>query len=226
MWCTRDEGSVCCHSFTRKEECDPLGVKFESLESTFNSIIQKLKMERFNLGRTIIYCQKQETCARLYLLFWLALNREFTEPVGYPDLLRFWMVDMFASGTHPSVKESIISSLTKPSSESVIRMLIATVAFGMGVNPPDIHHISHCGPLHDTETYVQEKGHGGRDGGLTYATLFYSDAFKRFVDKNNNIIIMTHYCQQDTHCRQDTLFSDFDKYQHSPINVGYLYESM
>ena len=189
--------------------------KFESLESTFNPIIQKLKMERLNLGRTIIYCQKQETCARLYLLFRLALNREFTEPVGYPDLPRFRMVDMFTSGTHPSVKESIISSFTKPSSESVIRVLIATVAFGMGVNPPDIRHVYHCGPPHDIETYVQEIGRGGRDGGLTYATLFYSDAFKRFVDKN-----MIHYCQQDTHCRRDTLFSDFDKYQHSPINVG------
>ena len=97
---------------------------------------------------------------------------------------------MFTSGTHPSVKESIISSFTKPSSESVIRVLIATVAFGMGVNPPNIRHVYHCGPPHDIETYVQEIGRGGRDGGLTYATLFYSDAFKRFVDKN-----MIHYCQ-------------------------------
>ena len=40
--------------------------KFESLESTFNPIIQKLKMERLNLGRTIIYCQKQETCTALF----------------------------------------------------------------------------------------------------------------------------------------------------------------
>ena len=106
---------------------------------------------------------------------------------------------MFTSGMHPSVKESIISSLTKPSSESVIRVLIATVAFGMGVNPPDIRHVYHCGPPHDTETYVQEIGHGGRDGGLTYATLFYSDAFKRFVDKNNIIFNRTHIAIE-IHC--------------------------
>ena len=219
----------------RSEICDVLGMKdqhvvtvspdkrnvilqvsqFESIESTFTPIIQKLKMERLNMGRTIIYCQKQETCARLYLLFRLALKGEFTVPVGYPDLPQFRMVDMFTSGTHTSVKESIVTSFTKPSSESVLRVLIATVAFGMGVNPPDVHFIYHCGPPHDIETYVQEIGRGGRDGGLTYATLFYSDALKRFVDKNT-----IKYCQQDKCCRRDTLFSDFDKYQHSPINIG------
>ena len=189
--------------------------QFESIEHTFEPIIQKLKTERLNMGRTIIYCQKQETCARLYLLFRLMLKREFTEPAGYPDLPQFRIVDMFTSGTHTFVKESIVSSFTKPSSESLLRILIATVAFGMGVNPPDVRYIYHCGPPHDIETYVQEIGRGGRDGRLTYATLFYSNAFKRFVDKS-----MIKYCQQDQYCRRDTLFSDFDKYQHSPLNVG------
>ena len=95
---------------------------------------------------------------------------EITEPVGYPDLPQFRLVDMFSSGAHPSVKEIITSSFTKPA--SVLRVLIATVAFGLGVNPPDVRYILHCGPPHDIETYVQEVGRGGRDGGLTYATIF------------------------------------------------------
>ena len=186
----------------RSEVCGVLGMKDQYVVTVSpekkNVILQMSNSSLWRVHSTLSYRNsrwkgltwdaqlstvKIKKRAQLYLLFRLALNREFTEPVGYPDLPQFRMVDMFTSGTHPSMKESIISLLTKPSSESVIRMLIATVAFGMGVNPPDIRHVYHCGPLHDTETYVQEIGHGGRDGGLTYATLFYSDAFKHFVDK-------------------------------------------
>lgn len=122
------------------------------------------------MERTIIFCQ-QETCARLYLLFRLFLNTEFTTPRGYPDLPQFRLVDMYTSGTHPSVKESIASSFTKV--DSVLRVLIATIAFGMGVNPPNVHYVFHCGPPHDAESYVQEIGWSGRDGGITHATMFF-----------------------------------------------------
>ena len=186
---------------------------FESLEITFKPMIAKLRSERASMGRTIIFCQQQETCARLYLLFRLYMKHEFTHPMGYPDLPKFRLVDMYTSGTHPSVKDLIISSFTK--ADSVIRVLIATIAFGMGVNPPNVRYIIHCGPPHDIESYVQEIGRGGRDGDITYATLFYSRAQKRFVEKN-----MIEYCEQTHLCRRDTLFFDFDKYQHAECNVG------
>ena len=62
---------------------------FESLETTFRPMMNKIKLERVQMGRTIIFCQ-QETCARLYLLF--NLKSEFTEPIGYPDLPQFRMI--------------------------------------------------------------------------------------------------------------------------------------
>lgn len=125
------------------------------------------------------------------------LKSEFAEPIGYPDLPQFRIVDMFTCGTHPSVKDIITSSFTKPASESVLRLLIATVAFGMGVNPPDVPHILHCGPPHDIETYVQEIGRGGRDGGLILSTIYYSKAFRRFEDKtivNKTSIAIKIHC--------------------------------
>ena len=60
--------------------------KFESLEVTFMAMMEKLRTERIKMGHTIIFCQQQETCARLYLLFRLFLKTEFTNPSGYPDL--------------------------------------------------------------------------------------------------------------------------------------------
>ena len=87
---------------------------FESLE-TFRPTMEKLKCERARMQRTLIFC-KQETCAQLYLLFKSYLREEFTEPRGYPDLPQFRLVDMFMSGTHPSVKESITTLIQSPTS--------------------------------------------------------------------------------------------------------------
>ena len=107
------------------------------------------------MDRTIIFCKQQETCARLYLLFRMRLGKEFTHPVGYPDVPQFRLVDTFTSGTHSSVKESITAAFNSPSSN--LRVLIATIAFGMGVNPPDVHYIIHCGPPNDIETCARSR---------------------------------------------------------------------
>lgn len=141
------------------------------------------------------------------------MGEQSTAPIGYPGLPQYRLFDMFMSGTHTSVKESIVASITAPASS--LRVLIATVAFGMGVNPPDIHCIIQCGPPSDIETYIQEVGRGGRDGKPTNAILFYSKSLKRFVSED-----LVEYCEQGTICRRDQLFNDFDCYEHAPCNVG------
>ena len=147
---------------------------FTTLEGTFKPVTEELRKERMRMARTIIYCQQQETCARLYLLLRLHLGSRFIEPAGFPGLPQFLLVDMFSSGTHPTVKEKISESFSRP---SPLRILIATMAFGMGVNPPDVRRIYHCGPSNDLEMYIQEIGCGGRDGGSTVAvrTLLYQN---------------------------------------------------
>lgn len=103
-----------------------------------------------------------------------------------------------------------MSSFTE--GDSVLQVLIVTIAFGMGVNPPNVCYVLHCGPPHDVELYVQEIGQGGRDCGITYATTFYSRAHKHFINKS-----MVAYCEQNSYCRHDTLFSDFDICINMPI---------
>lgn len=82
---------------------------FTTLEGTFKPVIEELRKERMHMARTIIYCQQQETCARLYLLFLLHLGSGFIEPAGFPDLPQFRLVDMYTSYTHPTVKEKLMS---------------------------------------------------------------------------------------------------------------------
>ena len=51
--------------------------------------------------------------------------------------------------------------------------MIATSAYGMGVDKPDIRTVVHVGPSESVEAYLQETGRAGRDGGPATAILLH-----------------------------------------------------
>ena len=187
--------------------------KFESMETTFHKLIQTLRRERTRMPRTIIYCQQEDKCAQLYLLMKMVMGEERVEPVGAPDLPEFCLFDYFTSATHESVKDEILKVFTQPSSS--LRVVIATVAFGMGIDTPDIRYVVHWGPSQDIEQYVQATGRAGRDENTSFAVLLYSKGLKRLVDET-----MLTYCRNNTICRRQSLFYDFDSFIHDPSNKG------
>ena len=69
---------------------------------------------------------------------------------------------MFTACTILSVKDAILESFCK--SDGILRVVIVTVAFGMGLDCPNVRRVMHWGPSSDIEQYVQETGRGGRDG--------------------------------------------------------------
>lgn len=58
----------------------------------------------------------------------------------------------------------------------VLRVVVATVAFGMGVDKQDLDAVLHTSLPHSLEEYVQQVGRAGRDGRTGHCILFLDDA--------------------------------------------------
>ena len=81
---------------------------------------------------------------------------------------RKFICEKFTACSSPNTKAKIIESFIDP--KGTVRVVIATVAFGMGLDTPNVRQVVHWGPPEDLELYVQETGRGGRDGAQTTAT--------------------------------------------------------
>lgn len=59
--------------------------------------------------------------------------------------------------------------------DNKVRVVVATVAFGMGIDKQDIDCVIHMDLPRSPESYIQEIGRAGRDGRDAYCHLFLND---------------------------------------------------
>lgn len=115
------------------------------------------------------------------------------------------MVEMYTSCTDEDIKSQIIESFTR---SSCLRIICATVAFGMGVNCPDVREVVHLGPPNDIESYIQETGRAGHDGLPSKAVLLIKKRYPQYISSD-----MKAYCSSKQCCRH-LLFSNMEGYNH------------
>jgi ATP-dependent DNA helicase RecQ len=105
-------------------------------------------------GAGIVYAQSRVKTEKLAELF---------RATGRPT--RF-----YHAGMQPADRARAQADFVR--SENMV--MVATIAFGMGIDKPDVRFVAHAGLPKSIEAYYQESGRAGRDGDASIAHLFWS----------------------------------------------------
>ncbi|XP_072034174.1 ATP-dependent DNA helicase Q1-like [Amphiura filiformis] len=118
---------------------------------------------------------------------------------------------------HADIEVASRSAVHRRWKSNKIQVVVATVAFGMGIDKPDVRFVIHHSLSKSIENYYQESGRAGRDNKRAECIVFFqvSDMFRQSsmvvveqtgVEKLYNMVA---YCISQVKCRRSLLGSHF-----------------
>ena len=150
------EGNVFRMSFERKNLA-------YIVRKTDNKTSELLHILRRIPGSAIIYARNRRRTKEITELL---VNEEIT-------------ADFYHAGLDNAVKDL----RQKRWKNGEVRVMVATNAFGMGIDKPDVRIVLHLDLPDSPEAYFQEAGRAGRDGEKAYAVILYSKSDKTTLHK-------------------------------------------
>ncbi|XP_072022094.1 ATP-dependent DNA helicase RecQ-like [Amphiura filiformis] len=178
--------------------CKPPRDKFKQ---SLNWLLKEIQERGVHTERTIIYVKSITNASDIYEWFVDNIDED-TLYDGEPDVENR-VVEMFHAHLDANSDARVAQRMTAVG--GTLRVLVATVAFGIGVNVPDVRRIIHYG-LPDTLTnFWQQSGRAARDGDngmvICYAfkrsiTMNSDPTMKRLVDRMDAGVCIRHHCLQ------------------------------
>ncbi|CAI2349756.1 unnamed protein product [Caenorhabditis sp. 36 PRJEB53466] len=179
-------------------------LKYEVVQKTSNEEecveqISKIIKSRFNGQTGIVYCLSRNDCEKVAK----ALKTHGIRAKHY----HAYMEPQNRSASH----ENWLNGKHQ--------VIVATVAFGMGIDKPDVRFVIHHSIPKSIENYYQESGRAGRDGLPAACILFYrlADVFKQssMVQQERtgiqNLYNVVRYASDATTCRRVRLAEHFEE---------------
>ncbi|DBB09457.1 TPA: hypothetical protein ACH3X3_15274 [Trebouxia sp. C0006] len=133
-------------------------------------------------------------------------------------------IKYYHAGLSPDERERVQQDWTT----NKVQIIAATIAFGMGINKPDVRFVIHYSLPKSLEGYHQETGRAGRDNKMATCIMYYSygDAqkmrhmLKQSAEENgtskeqmqhntDSLNSMVAYCEEQVECRRVLLLSHF-----------------